>query len=318
MVVALPILADIAFWFGAFIFCLLCALIAKALFGAAGGIIGKVPIVGARVAGQLGAVEQRINNYMSQAVATCDRQIGAGFHALARLVDWLGRELNSHANMISLLASLLIGRTPVEVARKLIAELRRLLHGTHATASHAVTRIVRIEKVVRAGIGNDVLPQIRSLDRELGQVVTGDLPAIRATEAKLGRELGSLSRWAHQHITALTGAALVAPVAVALARLGGTWIRCENWKGIGRSVCALPASLLAELFSDAIEAFIVADLCDFVTLAGAVAHEFQPLLIAFVDVEDVLIGCHGATKPAPLSLPPLDLPPAPAALALGV
>lgn len=308
MVVALPLLADIIFWVGALIFCYLCVQIAKALFGVAGGTLGRLPIVGGWIDSSLHSVEHKITHVMGGAAATCDRQVGHGLHALARLVDWVGRELRSHANLLSLLSALVIGAVPATVLRTLIAELRRAMHGTHATAVTAATRIIRVQKVIQHGIGEDVLPRIKSLDRELGRVIGRDIPRIRAREAALEREVSGLWRWAHRHAVDLAAAAFVAPVAVALARLGGSWIRCSNWNKIGRSVCGLPAGLVGELFADAVTAIAVLDICDFAAGAELVAEQLTPILMGLVDVENALVGCHGATAAPELQVAELSLP----------
>ena len=46
MVIALPALAEILFWVGALIFCILCIYIVKALFRAGGSAFGWIPVVG--------------------------------------------------------------------------------------------------------------------------------------------------------------------------------------------------------------------------------------------------------------------------------
>ena len=56
-------------------------------------------------------------------------------------------------------------------------------------------------------------------------------------------------------------------------------------------------------------ALVVSDLCQVVNAMAFAARKFEPILVGFVDVEDALIGCHGATKPEGLDVPTLSLPP---------
>ncbi len=70
----------------------------------------------------------------------------------------------------------------------------------------------------------------------------------------------------------------------------------------------MDAGLLALLLGDAIEALVVADLCEFIWLLSNVARRAQPLLLAFVSVENALIGCHGVTAAPLLRLAPTTVP----------
>src|SRR6185437_17083086 len=115
--------------------------------------------------------------------------------------------------------------------------------------------------------------------------------------------------WIRAHPLSLATGAFAGAVAVALQRLGGSWIRCGNWNRIGRSVCGLPLSLIEDLLAASIVSFAVVDMCEFASVAQDVAHAFVPELLALVDIEDALIGCHGATGVPVLTLPPTQLPP---------
>lgn len=88
-------------------------------------------------------------------------------------------------------------------------------------------------------------------------------------------------------------------VAVALARLGVTWIRCNNWKRLGRGVCNLPASIISDLLGLLTDVFILADICQVVKLLqDAYADVEEPLAALIGDVGGAL--CHGDFSPPPI------------------
>jgi hypothetical protein len=83
---------------------------------------------------------------------------------------------------------------------------------------------------VERGIGADVLPRIRGLEREVGRDLGRERARARAAERATEREVASLRKWLLSHPwTAVTGA-FVGSVAIALSRLGLDWIRCPTAK----------------------------------------------------------------------------------------
>lgn len=97
---------------------------------------------------------------------------------------------------------------------------------------------------------------------------------------------------------------------------GWPLFRCSNGTRWSRLLCGFPTQLLDALLIDSLEALAVTDLCQIVSLMAGAARQAVPELIAFVDVENALIGCHGATAPPDLGVPSLRLPAVTAGLAL--
>jgi hypothetical protein len=119
---------------------------------------------------------------------------------------------------------------------------------------------------------------------------------------------------AHQRRLARIEALLgIGAIAALLARTLGVSVKCARPGGnlgrIARSICGAPSWLIRFIVAGAIEAFAVADLCEFTHLLSLATKSQRPALMELVSVEDALIGCHGTIKPLVFDLPPADLPP---------
>ncbi len=132
----------------------------------------------------------------------------------------------------------------------------------------------------------------------------------------LEREATHLEKWVRAHARDFAPAAVVGLVAGVLFKtLDLGWLRCRGVGRVGKALCGL-SGLIETIASDALEALVVADLCQVVSAMSYAAEKFEPVLFAFVDAENVLIGCHGYSAPDDLPLPRLSVPPVAALLAL--
>jgi len=229
---------------------IMCIALTKAFFGVTGSVLGKLPIVGGWIDATGHHIEQRITNVLGAVALKLEAGIGATWHMSARLVDWIGREINRHAGLLSLISSLL---TPFGVISGLTSDVRRarhligaLLHRLEGIGHDLGRRIGHVER----GIGEDVLPRIRGLEREVSRDVARERARARAAERTADREITNLWKWARRHTLQAGTLAFSGAVAFALARLGAGWVRCSNWRRIGRQVCATDPSLIDDLLGD--------------------------------------------------------------------
>lgn len=263
-------LGEILIWAVALALCLLCVYLAKALFGTAEGAVGWIPLFGKIATRSLTSIEQKIVSFMSQAAASSDAKMGAALHELARVIDWIGEEINRHANLIEMLAGIVAGTAGLSALYRAIAQLLRHSKAAQATATHALKTAIALPRTIRHGIGEDVLPRVKSLERTVGGVIAHDLPGIRAGERTLGRGIDSLWKWTHRHTLLAGTLTFTAAVGAALARLGAGWTRCNNWNRIGRSVCASPLTDIEAIVGLLATGVVVADFRELVELAQSV------------------------------------------------
>lgn len=275
---ALPILGELLILVVCLGICYAIVYIAKAFFGLTGGVLGKLPVVGGWINSSLHAIEQKVVHIMGLAIVAVQGQVGTAWHQLARLIDWMGREIRAHSNMLYLLASLLLGQEwavaikhAIDAVRSNFDTLTRMVHGT-------VARIVAAEERLRHGIGADVLPRIRAGERAIDRVLGKDLAGIRARERALEHGAADTWKWIRTHPGSLASGAFVGAVAFALERLGGTWIRCTNWKRIGRGVCNTPGGDIEALLGLLAIGATVASFRELVKLGQEVEHGVAAVL----------------------------------------
>lgn len=145
------------------------------------------------------------------------------------------------------------------------------------------------------------------------------IPLLRPFEDRIAETDHYIRVHVEGRLRAVEKEAAAAATALAIARAvarGWPMFRCSNARRWSQILCGVPTRLLDTLLLDSIEALAVTDLCQIVSLMAGAAKAAVPELIAFVDVENALIGCHGATAPPPLGVPALRLPAVNAGLAL--
>lgn len=311
-------IGEILVWGVALAFCLLCVYIAKALFGTATSAVGWIPWFGKIATRSLTSIEQKIVSFMSGAAASVDAKMGAAFHELARVIDWLGRELKSHASLIYTLAQLVLGQSFAGILRAAVDALRHRVTTVESTADAALRRVEVAEKRLAHGIGEDVLPRVKSLEGEVAGVLTRDIPAIRARESDLVHGVESIFSWVRRHVLVAGSLAFAGAVAAALARLGLGWLRCNSVSSIGNRLKCSGFKLLEDLLFGVIDVLVIADLCQITKLMIDVAESsvIQDALGGIINgVEDLLL-CQGVDLPPALGGYVTALPPAQAFSAL--
>lgn len=306
---AWPELDYLAALYFALAVCFAIIIVVKAFFGVTSHTIGKLPIIGGWIDAEGQKIQNKIVNLFGGYAANIEGRIGTAWHSVARLVDWLGREIHAHAALLALLAQNAPGLQAFGNALKQILALDKRVKQAQADAVGIGHDVFPRIKTVERGIGNDVLPLLRSLDREIGRVVTKDTAALWHRTGALEADYHRLLRWMRTRTRTVVDKAFVGAVAIALARLGLGWLRCPSLGKLGKRIGCGGFGLLDELFAASFVAFAAADICTFANVAMGTAELLRPALLELVDVEDALVGCHGATGVRPLHTTALRLPP---------
>lgn len=241
--------------------CLLVVAFAKAFFGVAGSLLGKLPVIGGWIDATAHHIEQRITNVFGGFAGRLEATIGAAWHSTARIVDKTWALIARHSGLLATIAAGVPGVGVIVHLYGLVHEARRLAtllaHELVGIGHDVHTRVKGVER----GIGADVLPRIRSLDRELERVEHVTIPGVIAEEHAIAGRLESLRSWVHRHLVAARTRAFAEAVALAIAALGLSWIRCPTAKGLfKRRGCNLWNGLdeLLGIFADVL---IIANIC---------------------------------------------------------
>jgi hypothetical protein len=260
------------------------------------------------VAAGLQAADYAVQQALSVSARATERAAVYLFHKSVASFESVGRELYRlaedtgyaflHFTHHTIPRLLRAGLHRVE--QKLGQTLHTLHVVEHALVRPLIPRVGRLEHTVERdfGIARRGIDAVEHETRALA----------RRAEAQAGR-LTRLEK-------ALGVAAFAGAVSLALRRLGLGFLRCPSFLRIGRRLGCGGFALLEDVLFSAGAVFALSDLCRFAGLVTATAEEIRPLLLDFVDVEEALLGCHGATKPAPLSIPSLRLPPSNAGMQL--
>lgn len=275
--------------------------------------VGEIPLVGSVVGKITDPVFAAVERGLADAALGVEGAIGFYWHGIGWLVYMAAHELRSHAHLLLALAHYAM---PWEWGHLIVRELGRLtayVHAVQRMALAALAGVRELELTFAHRVAVVVAPRFGALEHELGHVIYPDIAALRARARALLDRLDATWHAVRRLEGKLTTAALTAAVAVALTALDLNWVRCRNWRRLGRSLCGLPFELLDALLAGTLEAFAIGDLCDYVGVLTATVMQLRPLLMDWVDVEGALIGCHGASAPPSLGAPALHLPPMQAA-----
>src|SRR5262249_24743452 len=85
-----------------------------------------------------------------------------------------------------------------------------------------------IERDISRGIGDDVLPRLKTLDREISKLLHKTIPSIRAAERDADAAISDLYEWAKGKASLIGVGTFSLAVATALTALGLGWLRCSN------------------------------------------------------------------------------------------
>lgn len=281
----------------------------RALFGGIAKLTGHIPLIGGLTKDVIVSTEQSITHALGTAEAKLDSYVAATWHKLARTVDKLGHEMFKLAVLGWTLAKVLGGFATVADYTRLWKQFKAQLATLEHLAGTAIRNVVptwlpgvkQLEHWVRA--------QIRTLVHAAEHAIPYDIRTLRARNRSIEHELDRLWKAVRKLDKVIVTTAFVGAVAVALNRLGLKWLRCRSLSNIGNRLGCGGFALVEDLLAASLTAFAVLDICDFANAAETVAEAFVPELMALVDVENALVGCHGATAVPLLTLPTLHLPP---------
>jgi hypothetical protein len=271
--IAIPWLLDLSFWLfaiGTLIFLTLCVLIVKALFGTASSAVSWIPWVGSAASSGIHKAEQHVVSVFSKGIDKTQAALGWSWHLQARMLDWLGREINSHANLLWLLANQIPG---VGLVRFLVSEVAQAKHAVD-TLLH---RIAHLHGSVVIPQGKDLAnfekwtrTRVGRLEREIALPLPIPIPTLWGTTKTLEGELSRLWRSVAKGERMAATLAFIGAVTFALSRLGLGWLRCSNTKKVGNAICHANPTEIEALLALTVGAIAIADYQDLVRLMQGV------------------------------------------------
>lgn len=279
-------------------------------------ILDGVPWVGGKLSGATRAMARAITSACGALMQGIEGLVGAGLHLLARYIDkWLSQFV-AHASLIAHLAELVGGALyRVSGLKALVHQVAGLVHMvlhrfvTIGRELYHLRRLVRtIEHDVAHGIGEDVLPRIRSLDRRLHNLRRWATREIADAEAQAEAATASLWTWLTGVGSLPLDLTFAGAVAVALRALGLGGLRCNSLisslKGRG---CGLWSGLddLPGLFIDAV---IFVDLCAMLPVLEQIFAELEAPVVDLIAAAADAACAHPSAGWVELAAPPVQPP----------
>jgi hypothetical protein len=315
---ALPELVPLALLLFAFAFVWAARKLLAAMFGAVIDAVNAahIPYLGGYIHDGLVAMEQAVDHAMGSLVSGIDSLMGASWHRFSQLNHWLWTEFKQHT---------LLGWITAQLVSELthgFHALRNLTHAnTHAHA-HDAARIKRLEREYHGieakvktlerdyakGIGADVLPRIKTLEREAAHIQDAEIPAIRAADADAASAISNLYDWIKGKASIIGVGTFALAVTAVLDSLGLGNLRCPAFlRVLGRPNCGLGKGL-ESLLGWFVDLFIITDLCEVIPLLETayedVAAPAVGLLTEAIDAMPCVAGYHADA----LTVPRLHLP----------
>ena len=216
------------FAIGGLIFILMSNLLVKALAPKSSGALGFITTILTAVPLTVIHLTQKIVATFAPATVGPQRRVAAGLHDAARLTDDTADVIRTQGAIIAGLAGAISGTaTSAEVAGA-ISGLTKRVGNAEAQAKGIGADVLPRLKHLEKQISSDVLPKIRSLDKEINKDIAREKARARGVEKGLAGDIGKLWDWTRTHPWTVVTDAFVGAVAVAISRLGLDWIKCNS------------------------------------------------------------------------------------------
>jgi hypothetical protein len=248
--------------------------VSRAFFGTVSGAVGWIPFAGKLVTHSLHKIEQKISHVLGNAERSLDGYVALTWHNMARLVHLLATEIAGTAQSVWRLAqqaeNFVRRREVTHEVRTAVKPVKAQAHAAQVTARHARAET----KALHHSVAQGVYPRLRAGEVYDRTVAQPNVRTARAQAHAAEEQAIATYKWMVKHHTWLLAGVFTGAVSWGLNRLGGGWIRCKNWRTIGKHVCRWPYSLIEALLG--------------LGLAFAVVIDPRKTAEAAVAVEDVM------------------------------
>jgi hypothetical protein len=233
--------------------------IARSFFGTLAGAVGWIPFAGRVVSHSIHKIEQKISHGLGTAEQKLEVAVSWTWNNCAHLVMWVGSEIEAGAKTswhLAQQAKAFVRRR--EVTHEIGAAVKPVR--ARAIGAQRVGRLARHEAhAVAHSVAQGVYPRLRVGENERAHVLNPGIASARA-QARAAEEAAIATyRYIVRHRTSVIAGAFAGAVAWALTRVGGGWIRCKNWREIGKRVCRIPWSTIESLLAIGLATELVID-----------------------------------------------------------
>jgi hypothetical protein len=243
------------------------------------------------------AATKALGTYLGTFAGNFDPEVGTNFTQMATSTGLLSRTLVALATRLYHVAEA-VARLQLQAASNVDTTnaLRHRLQSQGATQVETVRELQRqIDREQAAE--QQTQRRLHALERHVTTILEPELERLRKQIPELKQGQATTVKRVAQHDTMLGLDAMVATVAMAMAKLGTTWTRCDTNRQLGENVCRDSDGLLKALLANALPILAAGDLCGMAAVLEGTLKLLQPAMLSFVSVENALIGCHGNVAP---------------------
>lgn len=255
-------------------------------------VLDAVPGIGGWLASHVRSMAQAITNACGHLLSGIDHLIGAAWSHLSHYLNTMFSQFVAHSAVIAHLAQIVAGSLyRVSGLKGLVHQLSKAVH----VVLHRFTeigreiyrlrhRVHKLEREIAQGIGDDVLPRIKTLEREYAHIENGVIPALRDAVGTADAAIDNLYEWAKGKAQLLGVGSFAMAVATALGVLGLDWIKCKEGKNLyNQRGCAMWSDL-GQLLGIAFIAAEVANLDELIHVAQTVTEDVVKGVETLLDV----------------------------------
>lgn len=262
----------------------------RALFGTISGAVGWIPFAGRLVKRDLHKIEQKISHGLGSAERKLDAGVAWTWNNCAHLVAYVGTEIEGGAKIAWHLAQ---QAQAFVRGREMHQSIRAGVKPGNAkavSATHVATHAQAGVRDVRHSVATGVYPRIKSAEWEIDHVLEPGLEAVRARTRALEHGAIRTFEWLNSHRRGVAASVFTGAVAWALTRLGGGWIRCANWRKLGKTVCRLPSPIVDALIAALLAEVLFSHLDTLLEYAGESIEETTRVLYQAFGLGDLPNG----------------------------
>ena len=308
-------------WFALLLFCFAFVWAARKLIAGMfkpiidGINAAHVPYVSAAISGALGAVEQAISDALGSVEHGIDQLMGSSWHRLAELNMWLWREFTAHTTIGWLTAQIV--SEVVHAYHYLRGQVHDLTHSHTATSARVKSlekeyrgiehKVKQLERDLSHGIGNDVLPRLKALEREAGRIENVELPAAVAAQDQAQSAIDNLYAWAKGKAALVGVGTFALAVSAALDAIGLSGLKCPSFlNSLKNRGCGLWNGL-EDMLGLFVDVALIASICDVLPWLTKGVDDVGLGLVEAIHSSGLSL-CSGTYPPPPPmpSLKPMD------------
>lgn len=278
-------------------------------------LTSHVWLVGGSIAHAIDAANHWVEDRLAQGLASSELVVAKWWHGMEWIVRTTGDVLEQFgADVHGAFDALVHGTVPTvvkgttEPLKQALAKAERALSSQAATLEHDLTKRA---KAIEGTMAADFGAAWRGIDHITGSVLGALAHTLTVAETDLANLRDYLGRTFGARLKAieeLLAGGLIAAIGLSIVSRLFPFLRCTNVQKAARSLCRFPTQLLESLLADALEAAVLLNICEAVSIMTRTAKAFEPELAAIVGVTDAALQCSHGDAPAHLNVRTTPLP----------